>query len=51
MRSLAMQVRTASLRTVIACVIKHPPITTPCVFLPIDLNDIDNYSQMIFHGL
>lgn len=46
MRSLPAQARATSLRTVIYCVMRHPPILPPCLSLPLDLNDIDNYSQV-----
>lgn len=48
MRSLPTQARATSLRTVISCVMRHPPILTPCPSLPLDLNDIDNYSHIEF---
>jgi hypothetical protein len=46
MRSLPAQARATCLRTVTSCVMRHPPIFIPRAFLPLDLNDIDNYSQV-----
>lgn len=46
MRSLPAQVRATCLRTVISCVTRLPQIFTPRPSLPLDLNDIDNYSQV-----
>ncbi|GKW19301.1 hypothetical protein PEC302107_10300 [Pectobacterium araliae] len=51
MRSLSAQAHTTSQRTAIACIMSSPRILTLRVLLPLDLNDIDNYSQMTSHGL
>lgn len=48
MRSLPAQARAMCLRTVTYCVMRPPPLFILRAFLPLDLNDIDNYSQVMF---
>lgn len=48
MRFLSLQVRPSNPLASVANITRYPSVSTSRIFMPLDLNDIDNYSHIVF---